>query len=166
MKTFTTFAYQQNPHVMKELKIEIQMQTCTYDELPDEERKLMDAACEATNRSYAPYSHFSVGAAALLENGTVVTGTNQENAAYPSGICAERSVLYYAEAIHASDPIVALAIASDPSERECYPCGACRQVILDVQRRQGTPIRLIMSGNGTASIVDNAEALLPFTFQL
>ena len=75
-------------------------------------------------------------------------------------------MLYYAEAIHADDPVVALAIASDPSERECYPCGACRQVILDVQRRQGTPIRLIMSGNGTASVVESADALLPFTFQL
>ena len=61
---------------------------------------------------------------------------------------------------------MALAIASDPSERECYPCGACRQVILDVQRRQGVPIRLIMSGNGSASVVESADALLPFTFQL
>ena len=75
-------------------------------------------------------------------------------------------MLYYAEANYPDDRIETLAIASDPSDRECYPCGACRQVILDVQRRQGSPIRIIMSGGGTASVVDRAEALLPFTFRL
>ena len=136
------------------------------EDLPTADRELVAEAQKATELAYAKYSGFKVGAAVRLRSGKVLHAANSESEVFPSGICAERSVLYYAEAIHASDPIVALAIASDPSERECYPCGACRQVILDVQRRQGTPIRLIMSGNGTASIVDNAEALLPFTFQL
>ena len=101
-----------------------------------------------------------------MQDGNVVTGSNQENAASPSGLCAERSLLYYVEANHADDPVESLAIASNPSERECYPCGGCRQVILDVERRQGTPIRVIMSGNGSASVVESAQLLLPFTFQL
>lgn len=130
------------------------------------DRELIAEAQKATEKAYAAYSNFKVGAAVRLRSGKILHGANSESEVFPSGICAERSVLYYAEAIHADDPVVALAIASDPSERECYPCGACRQVILDVQRRQGTPIRLIMSGNGTASIVESADALLPFTFQL
>lgn len=138
----------------------------TLEELPADDRVLVVEAQAALKKAYPKYSGFSVGAAVRLASGKILHGANSESEVFPSGICAERSVLYYAEANHASDPVVALAIASNPSERECYPCGACRQVILDVQRRQGTPIRLIMSGNGTASIVDNAEALLPFTFQL
>ena len=138
----------------------------SIDELPTDDRVLVVEAQAALKKAYPKYSGFSVGAAVRLASGKILHGANSESEVFPSGICAERSVLYYAEAIHSDDPVVALAIASDPSERECYPCGACRQVILDVQRRQGVPIRLIMSGNGTASVVDNAEALLPFTFQL
>lgn len=81
---------------MKQIKLEINIEACHYDELTEKDRKLIDAACEATKRSYAPYSHFAVGAAALLENDIVITGTNQENAAYPSGLCAERTTLFYA----------------------------------------------------------------------
>ena len=138
----------------------------TLEELPADDRVLVVEAQAALKKAYPKYSGFSVGAAVRLASGKILHGANSESEVFPSGICAERSVLYYAEANHALDPVVALAIASNPSERECYPCGACRQVILDVQRRQGRPIRLIMSGGGTASIVDNAEALLPFTFQL
>ena len=82
--------------IMKQIKLEINIEACHYDELTEKDRKLIDAACEATKRSYAPYSHFAVGAAALLENDIVITGTNQENAAYPSGLCAERTTLFYA----------------------------------------------------------------------
>ena len=85
---------------------------------------------------------------------------------FPAGMCAERSLLFHAGACHADDPIEALAIASEPSERECYPCGQCRQVLLDAERRQGAPIRIIMSGAGGATVVDSAVRLLPFTFQL
>ena len=138
----------------------------TLDELPADDRVLVVEAQAALKKAYPKYSGFSVGAAVRLARGKILHGANSESEVFPSGICAERSVLYYAEANHASDPVVALAIASNPSERECYPCGACRQVILDVQRRQGVPIRLIMSGNGSASVVESADALLPFTFQL
>ena len=149
-----------------EKKIEIGYYKYSIEQLPTADKELVAEAQEALKRAYPKYSGVSVGAAVRRASGKILHGANSESEVFPSGICAERSVLYYAEAIHSDDPVVALAIASDPSERECYPCGACRQVILDVQRRQGTAIRLIMSGNGTASIVDNAEALLPFTFQL
>lgn len=149
-----------------EKKIEIGYYKYTIEQLPEADKQLVLEAQQALKKAYPKYSGFSVGAAVRLKSGKILHGANSESEVFPSGICAERSVLYYAEAIHSDDPVEALAIASDPSERECYPCGACRQVILDVQRRQGTPIRLIMSGNGTASIVESADALLPFTFQL
>lgn len=138
----------------------------SINKLPAEDRTLVVEAQQALKKAYAKYSGFNVGAAVRLASGAILHGANSESEVFPSGICAERSVLYYAEANHASDPVVALAIASEPSERECYPCGGCRQVILDVQRRQNRPIRIIMSGGGSASVVDSAEALLPFTFQL
>ena len=94
---------------MKELNIEIAVKIYDYEELDAADRELMDAAREATNRSYAPYSHFSVGAAARLANGIVVTGTNQENAAYPSGLCAERTTLFYANSQYPDQPVVTLA---------------------------------------------------------
>ena len=149
-----------------EKKLEIGYYKYSIDALPAADGELVAEAQQALKKAYPKYSGFSVGAAVRLKSGKILHGANSESEVFPSGICAERSVLYYAEAIHADDPVVALAIASDPSERECYPCGACRQVILDVQRRQQLPMRVIMSGGGTASVVDNAELLLPFTFQL
>lgn len=150
-----------------EKKLEIgYLHVDSLDELAAADRTLVAEAQKAVGKAYAEYSKFRVGAAARLRSGVVLHGANSESEVFPSGICAERSLLYYAEANFPNDPVEALAIASDPSERECYPCGGCRQVILDVQRRQGTPIRIIMSGGGTASVVDNAEALLPFTFRL
>ncbi|MGN0006743.1 MAG: cytidine deaminase [Alistipes sp.] len=138
----------------------------SLDDLSPADRELVTEAENAVKKAYAAYSKFSVGAAARLKSGKILHGANSESEVFPSGICAERSLLYYAEANYPDDKIESLAIASNPSERECYPCGACRQVILDVQRRQDSPIRVIMSGGGTASVVDKAEALLPFTFSL
>lgn len=138
----------------------------TLDDLAADDRALVAEAEKAVKKAHAGYSKFNVGAAARLRSGKILHGANSESEVFPSGICAERSLLYYVEANYPDDAIESLAIASDPSERECYPCGACRQVILDVQRRQGSPIRIIMSGNGSASVVDRAEALLPFTFRL
>ena len=136
------------------------------DALPESDRELAARAADACGTAYAPYSGFRVGAAALLEDGTILTASNQESEVFPAGMCAERSLLFHAGACHADDPIEALAIASEPSERECYPCGQCRQVLLDAERRQGAPIRIIMSGAGGATVVDSAVRLLPFTFQL
>ena len=136
------------------------------DSLPEADRCLATAAEKATENSFAPYSRFRVGAAARLASGCIVTGANIESEVFPSGLCAERTLLYHCQANHADDPVTALAIASRPSQRECYPCGGCRQTLLDTERRQKLPIRIIMTGGGTASVVDSAERLLPFTFEL
>ena len=135
-------------------------------ELPEADRTLVAEAERATRRSHAPYSKFRVGAAARLRSGKILYGSNFESEVYPAGLCAERTLLFYAQANYADDPIETLAIASNPSARECYPCGQCRQVMVDVERRQGSPMRVIMSGNGTATVVDTAARLLPFTFVL
>ena len=135
-------------------------------EMAETDRQLVEEAVKATHNAYAPYSNFHVGAAARLRSGRILTGSNSESEGFPAGLCAERSLLFYAQANHADDPIVTLAIASDPSERECYPCGQCRQVLVDVERRQASPMRVIMSGAGTASVVERAADLLPFTFKL
>ena len=136
------------------------------EDLPVADRELVAEAQKATELAFAKYSGFKVGAAVRLQSGKVLHAANSESEVFPSGLCAERSLLYFVEANYADDPIVSLAIASNPSERECYPCGGCRQVILDVERRQGSPIRVVMSGNGSATIVESAKLLLPFTFQL
>lgn len=138
----------------------------SLESLPAADRRLVEEAQAAAQRAHARYSHFRVGAAARLRSGRVLLGSNFESEVFPAGMCAERSLLFYAETNHADDPIEALAIASDPSERECYPCGQCRQVLVDVERRQQSPIRIVMSGGGTASVVRSAELLLPFTFIL
>jgi len=138
----------------------------TLADLDEGDRRLIEEAEEATATANAPYSHFHVGAAVRLRSGLTLHASNFESEVYPAGLCAERSLLFYVEANYANDPVEALAIASNPSERECYPCGQCRQVIVDVERRQQSPIRVIMSGAGTATVVDTAEKLLPFTFKL
>ena len=134
--------------------------------LPEAARRLVAEAERATANAHAPYSKFRVGAAARLRSGRILCGSNFESEVYPAGLCAERSLMFYAQANYADDPIETMAIASNPSERECYPCGQCRQVMVDVERRQGRPMRIVMSGGGTASAVDTAEKLLPFTFKL
>lgn len=134
--------------------------------LNESDRQLVLEAEAATATANARYSNFRVGAAVRLRSGRTLHASNFESEVYPAGLCAERSLLFFVEANYGDDPIEALAIASDPSERECYPCGQCRQVIVDVERRQASPIRVIMSGAGTATVVDSAEKLLPFTFKL
>lgn len=138
----------------------------SIETLPADERELVIAAQLACNKAIAPYSNFHVGAAARLESGRIITGSNVESEVYPAGLCAERTLLYHHQASTPEDRIVALAIASVPSLRECYPCGQCRQVLHDVEKRQGLDFRVIMSGGGSATVVEKASDLLPFTFSL
>ena len=135
-------------------------------DMTQEDVELVEAAQKACDKAVATYSNFHVGAAARLESGKIVTGSNVESEVYPASLCAERTLLYHHQATSPEDRIVALAIASDPSHRECYPCGQCRQVLYDVEKRQGRPMRVIMSGAGTATVVESASDLLPFTFEL
>lgn len=152
---------------MKEIKLETKVRIYPLAELPEGERLLAEAALKAVGQSYAPYSKFHVGAAALLENGTVVTGSNQENAAYPSGLCAERVVLFHAGHQYPDVPVVALAIAAVTDGRQVEsitPCGACRQVLLETEQRYGKPMKILFYGAKEAVVAESAESLLPLCF--
>ena len=162
-----TFNFQFSP--MKPLTHTCHYVLCTYDELTAADRQLIEAAKDATRRSYAPYSHFHVGAAVLLADGTVVTGTNQENAAYPSGLCAERTTLFYAGSTHPDTAVVSLAIAAFTdgafTTNPIVPCGACRQVMLETEQRHNHPIRTLLYGTeGIYLIEGGTRELLPLTF--
>lgn len=153
---------------MKDLAITSVIKVYEYDELNDADRALLNDAIEATQRSYAPYSHFSVGAAARLANGVVITGTNQENAAYPSGLCAERTTIFYANSQYPDQAVMTLAIAArtekDLIDTPIPPCGACRQVILETERRHKQPIRILLYGKKCIYEVESIEQLLPLSF--
>lgn len=153
---------------MKDLTITTVIKVLQPDELNPADHSLIEAAIEATTRSYAPYSHFSVGAAALLANGVVVTGTNQENAAYPSGLCAERTTLFYANSQYPNQAVLTLAIAArterDFIDTPIPPCGACRQVILETEKRYRQPIRILLYGKESIYEVKSICDLLPLSF--
>jgi cytidine deaminase len=153
---------------MKDLTIKSIIKVYQYDELSDEDKKLIEQSIEATKRSYAPDSKFSVGAAALLDNGITVTGTNQENAAYPSGLCAERTTLFYANSQYPDSAVKTLAIAArterDFIDTPIPPCGACRQVILETEKRYGNSIRILLYGKSCIYLVEGIGSLLPLSF--
>ena len=135
---------------MKELTITAVLNVYKFEELTEADRTLLQAAMDATKRSYAPYSKFSVGAAARLNNDVIVTGTNQENAAYPSGLCAERTTLFYANSQYPDQAVATLAVAArterDFLDAPIPPCGACRQVILETEKRFNQPMRILLYG--------------------
>lgn len=139
------------------------------NELEAADRELLEAAVAATDTAYAPYSNFHVGAAVLLENGEVVQGSNQENAAYPSGMCAERVALFAAASQHPETVIKAVAITAcfhDSKELlSVSPCGDCRQVLAEYEHRYQSGIRMILtSGNGQVLVMEDAMTLLPLMF--
>lgn len=149
----------------KELSIDYEKYT-TAESLPAIDKELAERAREAAANSYAPYSGYRVGAAARLESGRIITAANQESEVFPEGLCAERILLFSHMAQEPGDRITAMAIASVPGERECRPCGACRQVMTEVSRRQNSPYRVIMVGDHTATVVNDPATLLPFPFEL
>lgn len=153
---------------MKNLKLEINYDFCTMEDLSDVERKTVVAACKATKNSYAPYSHFHVGAAVMLDNGKTIIGANQENAAFPSGLCAERTAVFAAQANYPDQPIKILAIAASDKEglrdKPVTPCGSCRQVILEVEDRYKKPIEVLLYGRSGIYRFKSIKNLLPFSF--
>jgi cytidine deaminase len=139
------------------------------DELDAESKYLVHKAKETLSHAYAPYSRFLVAASVLLEDGTYVLGTNQENAAYPSGICAERLAVFTANSLHPTKKIKKVAIvAQKKNHKELAPaasCGACRQVLLEAEKRQETPIQIVMySKKEEWVLAASAASLLPFAF--
>lgn len=140
-------------------------------ELPVEEQELVEAARQAALMAYAPYSGFTVGAAVKLADGKLVTGNNQENAAYPSGLCAERVALFHAQSHYPKTAVKAIAIYASSSnfklERAVTPCGSCRQVLAEYENRHNEPIRVLMAGEASPVLaVRDVKQLLPFSFQL
>ena len=142
----------------------------SIDELPAEDRQLLQAAREATRYAYAPYSHFHVAAAARMQNGSVITGTNQENASFPVGMCAERVLVASAASQFPDMTIETIAVSYDnraggKSNHPVAPCGICRQTLQEVETRSKTQIKLIMGGmEGKIFVLSSASALLPFAF--
>ena len=137
--------------------------------LTDQERQVLHLAQNATNNAYAPYSNFMVGAALLLSDGSTHQGTNQENAAYPSGLCAERTLLFGVGSNFPNEKIEILAVTARRRQESFFlpacPCGACRQVMAEYQNRQKAPIRLLMqSADGKVVRFQSVSDLLPFTF--
>jgi cytidine deaminase len=155
---------------MKEVKIESTIYLFdSLDELPKEIAPLMQKAIEAREKSYSPYSHFSVGAALLLDNGKIITGNNQENASYPSGLCAERTAIYYASSQYPDAKIIRMAITAGSKKNKTTtpipPCGACRQAIVEYEIKQETPIEIYFMGEiGKIAKSNSLANLLPFIF--
>lgn len=153
---------------MEEKVLQIKYRECKYDELDALDRELLDAAIDALKGSYAPYSHFNVGAAVRLGNGIVVKGSNQENSAYPSGLCAERTAMFSAASRYPGEQILSIALIASQNgvlqSSPTYPCGACRQVMAQYQMRSGKPMRIIVGSSGRIQIFDGVESVLPFIF--
>ncbi|MBE16877.1 MAG: cytidine deaminase [Dokdonia sp.] len=155
---------------MKKIKIESFLEVYpSMDTLPKAIFSLMEQAIVAREQAYAPYSEFLVGAALLLDNGQVITGNNQENASYPSGLCAERTAIYYAMAKYPKATIKTMAITARASDKETTtpipPCGACRQAIAEYEIRQKSPIDIYFMGEaGEVMRSESLENLLPLLF--
>lgn len=149
-------------------KLEINYQTLTFDALSQEDQEGIRGAEAAMKGAHAPYSNFKVGSAVRLQNGQVITGSNQENAAYPSGLCAERVALFATRAQH-KEPILAIYVVATNEKGKlanAYSCGGCRQVMMEYASLQQTPIRLLMQNHNSSYIVlDDVRLLMPFLFE-
>ena len=140
----------------------------TIEELPDADQILLSEARKITKLAYAPYSGFHVGAAVLLGNGKIFTGNNQENSAYPSGLCAERVALFYANANHPESEVKSIAVSAAKNgilvDDSVKPCGSCRQALAETEVRFENPIRIILDGQNSITVLNGVESLLPLSF--
>ena len=153
---------------MEKFILDTEVIVLTYNELNSSQLKLVETAFKACENSYSPYSEFSVGSSLEFEDGEIFQANNQENAAYPSGLCAERVTLFFANANYPDIPVKMLALAAQTggsyTDGQVAPCGACRQVILETENRFNQPIRILMYGKDDIYIVDSIKALLPLHF--
>ena len=153
---------------MEQFKIEINVKVLQFNELSVEDKELIECAQRATYNSYANYSHFYVGAALRMDNNEIQIGANQENAAFPSGVCAERSAIFAAQSTHPEQSISTLAIAARNDKgyisTPITPCGACRQVILEIEERYKKPVRILLYGEHCIYQLDSIKDLLPLAF--
>jgi cytidine deaminase len=154
---------------MIEKIITTKVSVLTYEELDAENKRLIEKAKEQVEKAYAPYSGFHVGAALLLDNGEIFAGSNQENAAYPSGLCAERVAMFYANAQYPNVAVKTLAIAAHTNgmflESPVTPCGSCRQVLLETETRFEKDITVLLYGTSEIYLLRNVKQLLPLCFE-
>ncbi len=154
---------------MQKKIVETSFSMGTFDELNESSKNLVNKAKEQIEKAYAPYSGFYVGAAVELENGEIFAGSNQENSAYPSGLCAERVAMFYANAQYPNVPVKALAIAAftngDFLNDPVTPCGSCRQVLLETETRFEKDITVILYGKQKVYVIDKVRELLPLCFE-
>jgi len=153
--------------MIKKIEIEI-TEFDTVDDLSIEDRELVLKAKEIAKLAYAPFSKFFVGAAIRLKNGKIITGNNQENVAYPSGICAERTALFYAGAQYPQEAVLSMAVAvfknEEYAKQPVTPCGSCRQVMLETENRFQQSMRVIMVGEEKIYVANSVKDLLPLSF--
>lgn len=155
---------------MKESKFEFNYKVYdSIEELPEDQQWLLNEAREVTEQAYAPYSHFQVGAVARLANGEIVAGTNQENASFPVGLCAERVLLASISSLFPRVPIETVAISykgeGHASDHPISPCGICRQSLQEFESRVSHPVQLVLGGlTGPVYVIDSASRLLPLAF--
>ncbi len=153
---------------MKEKNLVTKIRVYSYSELSEADKNLIDLAKSATQRSYAPYSRFNVGAALLLANGEIITGSNQENVAFPSGICAERTTCFYANSSYPGVRFVKLAIAAYHNgaftPHPVSPCGACRQVLAEYEKLGGGKLEIMLYGDYEIYVLNEVADLLPLIF--
>lgn len=153
---------------MEKIIIKSELSLLKFEELDDMSKALVKNAIEATDKSYSPYSHFKVGAALRLEDGTIVIGANQENAAFPVTMCAERAAIFNAQSNHPELAITAIAIAANNIEglvkTPVSPCGSCRQVILEMEQRYQRNIKILLCGTDGIYVIDSIKDLLPLSF--
>lgn len=154
---------------MEERKVICYIKVAKYDELNDKDKLLVDTAKKQTENAYAPYSTFHVGAALELDNDIIIGGNNQENAAYPSGLCAERVAMFYANAQYPNTAVKTISIAAYTKgeflKKPITPCGSCRQVLLETENRYEKDIRVILYGTDEIIIIKNVKDLLPLSFE-
>ena len=154
---------------MNHIEIVTSIKIASYTELSEADQRLVDEARTATLSSYAPYSKFCVGAAIALDNGEIITGSNQENAAFPSGTCAERVACFYAHAKYPDAKFQTIAIAARTSDgaeitTPISPCGSCRQALLEYEKLAGKEVRVILVGENDIIIAPSIKSLLPLAF--
>ncbi len=153
---------------MRQVNITINIDFCSMEELTRDERELIQMAIDATKNSYAKYSKFYVGAAVRLEDGQVFIGANQENAAFPSGLCAERTAIFSAQANSPGQAITTLAVAArnnfGPLDNPVTPCGGCRQVMLEMEDRYHRDVKVLLYGKKGIYRVKSVKDLLPLSF--
>ena len=153
---------------MEKVNVSSDIRLCQIEELVDEAKELVQTAIQATDNSYSPYSKFRVGAAVRLAGGKVIKGANQENAAFPVTICAERSAIFAAQANYPDKAILSIAIAARNEEgftqEPVSPCGSCRQVMVEIEQKYSQPLHILLYGKKGVYVMDSIRNLMPLSF--